>query len=112
MLNYRGTYRVCFEMDKKTGQALEFSFIPLIGGGNICRHNETILNACISSLKGKYLLKEYPRLFTIFQECQKEMTLLFNESGMVQVAAILKAKVQGKNVSPRAKRNRPKTLII
>lgn len=106
MLNYRGQYRVIFEIDKRTGMACEFSYIPILGGGNICRHDDKTLNVFISSNRGKFLLKDYPDLFRVFQQGQTEMTLLFDESNIKQVAAILKVKIQGKNVSPRAKRNR------
>lgn len=105
MLNYRGRYRVCFEVDRRTGKVGEFSFIPILGSGNICRHNASILNVFLSSNRGKFLLKEYPELFRVFQLGQAEMTLLFDEAIIKQVATILKAKTQGKNVSPRSKRN-------
>jgi hypothetical protein len=107
MLKYRGTYRVVFETDKRTGKAQEFAFIPcrIKKGANICRHNENTLNVYIPSIKIiNSLLKEYPDIFIPFQIGNLEGTLLFKEPMLPHVAAILKPYVKGKNKSPRPKR--------
>lgn len=107
MLKYRGQYRVVFETDKRTGKPAEFVYIPcrIKRGSNIVRHDENTLNAYIPSVKiANRLLQEYSDLFELFQIGDSEATLLFNEADIAKVAAILKAKVQGKNKSPRPKR--------
>lgn len=107
MLEYRGKYRVSFEMDKKC-KPCEFSFMPcaIKKGSNICRHNADILNIYVpSGIVIKNLLKAYPQLFKKFQHGDYDGTLLFAESDMPTVAKILKARTKGANVSPRAKRN-------
>lgn len=106
MLKYRGTYRVLFETDK-TGNPCEFTFIPCLTkkGANICRHNENTLNVYIPGIKiANRLLKECPDLFKPFQIGDSEATLLFNEADIEKAAAILKARVGGKNKSPKPKR--------
>lgn len=50
------------------------------------------------------LLKEYPDLFKPFQIGDSEATLLFSEADIEKAAAILKARVMGKNKSPKPKR--------
>lgn len=109
MLKYRGTYRVLYETDVRTGAACEFTFVPcrIAKGANICRHGEETLNAYIPSIKIiRRLLKEYPELFTKFQIGDKEGTILFKESDMGKVESLLKPRVLGKNVSPRPKKKR------
>lgn len=107
MLRYRGQYRVLYEIDK-IGKACEFSNITcrIKKGANICRHNNSTLNAYIPSAKiAKRLLEEYPDIFTQFQAGDSEATLLFNEAVIDKVAVILKAKVKGKDLSARPRRH-------
>lgn len=106
MLRYRGQFRILYETDKN-GKVCEFTYIPcrIKKGSSICRHNNNVLNAYIPSAKiANRLLKEYPDLFKPFQVGDREGTLLFNESDIEKVAAILKARVGGKNKSPKPKR--------
>ena len=106
MLSYRGKYRVCYEFDKRTGKPLEFNYIKCRNKIEIFRHKDKVLVTYIQSrIKGTYLLKLYPDLFKLFQDGDKECTLLFNESDMEVVANILGAMTKGCNVSPRSKRN-------
>lgn len=66
-----------------------------------------MLNVYIPSMKiVNRLLKEYPRIFRAFQIGDNEGTILFTEEQLPEVAKILKARIQGKNVSPRSKRNK------
>jgi len=110
MLNYRGQFRVIYEMDVKTGKPLEACYIKCRRGVNIYRHSDNVLSAYIPSrMRSTYLLKEYPGLFTTFQIGDKESTILFDESKIEEAASILSAMVKGKNVSPKSKRNRVKT---
>ena len=107
MLRYRGTYRIVFEQDKRTGKPLEFTFIPccIRGGSNICRHYESALSAYIPGIKtANRLLKEQPDIFRPFQIRDSEATLLFNESDMERAAIILIPRVMGKNMNPRPKK--------
>lgn len=107
MLNYRGQYRVSFEMNKQ-GKPCEFAFIPcaIKKGSNICRHNDNVLNIYIPSSKIiNRLQQEHPDLFKSFQAGNGEGTLLFNEIDLPEVAKILKIRTKGCNVSPRSKRN-------
>jgi len=106
MLKYRGTYRVMYEIDKHTGKALEFVYVPckIKKGSNICRYNDNILNVYIpSSIIVNNLLKDYSDIFKPLQIGNGEATLLFNESNIKKVAVILKAKTYGKNKSPKPK---------
>ena len=106
MLKYRGTYRVLFEIDK-TGKALEFSFIPcrIKKGANIVRHSDNMLNVFIPSIKiVNSLLNDLPDLFKPFQIGDREGTLLFKESDIEKAATLLKARVMGKGMSPKPKR--------
>jgi hypothetical protein len=106
MLNYRGRFRVVYECDKRTGKPGENTFIPcrIRKGANICRHSETTLNVYIPGIKAvKRILSQYPDIFTPFQMGDREATLLFPESKMEQVAAILKPITKGKNISPKSK---------
>ena len=108
MLKYRGTYRVVYETDKRTGKALEFTFIPcrIKKGANICRHNKNTLNVYIPSTRIiGYLLRKYPDIFKPFQNGDEESTLLFSESMFPEAESILKPYKMGKNISPRSKRN-------
>ena len=107
MIRYRGKYRTVYEVDKSSGQPYEFAFIPCLikKGANICRHSDNMLNAYIPSTKiANRLLKEYPDVFTPLQVGDKEATLLFRESDIEKAATILKARVMGKNKSPKPKR--------
>jgi hypothetical protein len=107
MIIYRGKYRTSYEMDLKTGKPLEACFIKCKKNITIYRHNESILSAYIPSrMKLTYILKTYPNLFTPFQIGDREGSVLFDESNIEDAAIILGAMVQGKNVSPRSKRNR------
>lgn len=109
MIKYRGRYRVVFEMDKQTGKPLEACFIRCRHNINICRHNDSVLNAYIPSrMKATYLLKMYPSLFILFQSGDKEATLLFKETDIEKAAGILGAMVKGANVSPKSRRNSEK----
>jgi len=108
VLNYRGTYRVVFEVDT-CGKPMEFTFIPcrIRKGANICRHDDATLNVLIpGSGTADRLLKEYPDLFQPWQMGAAEATLTFPEARMIEAAKILKPFTLGKAVSPRAKRNR------
>ena len=70
MLSYRGTYRVLYETDKRTGKPCEFTFIPcgIRRGANICRHNDDTLNVFIPGFgTADRLLKEYPDIFKPFR---------------------------------------------
>ena len=107
MLSYRGTYRVVYETDKRTGKPCEFTFIPcgIRKGANICRHNDDTLNVFIPGFgTADRLLKEYPDLFQPFQVGDSEATLLFKESDIERAAVILKARTKGKDMSARPKR--------
>lgn len=106
MLMYRGRYRVLFETDKN-GKACEFVHIPcrIRKGASICRHNCDTPNVYLPSIKiANRLIKEFPDLFKPFQVGNSEATLLFMESDMEKVAAILKARTKGKDMSARPKR--------
>lgn len=106
MLKYRGTYRALFEIDK-TGKVCEFTHIPcqIKKGSNICKHSDTVLNAYIPSIKIlNRILKEYPEMFKPFQVGDTEGTLLFKEADIEKAAVILKARVKGKGMSARPKR--------
>lgn len=106
MLEYRGQYRVLYELDSK-GTSTEFVYIPcnIKKGANICRHNVDTLNVFIPSVKiAKRLLREYSSTFNLLQMGDSEATLLFDESDIITVAHILKARVLGKNKSPKPKR--------
>jgi hypothetical protein len=106
MINYRGKYRVCFELDKRTGNPCELSFIPctIYKGSNIYRHSDTILGFYISSITiGNRLLNEYPTLFTQFLQSSSETMLLFPESKIEEASKILKPYVKGRNISPRSR---------
>lgn len=86
----------------------EFTFIPcrLKSGTNICRHNEKTLSVYIpSSIMARNLLIDYPDMFTLFQIGDREAILLFPESMLPEAAIILKAYIQGRNISPRSKHN-------
>ncbi|MCX8167321.1 MAG: hypothetical protein N3E37_05735, partial [Candidatus Micrarchaeota archaeon] len=77
MIKYRGKYRVCYEMDIRTGKALEAVYIPcyLSKKSAIYRHNDNTLNLYISSIiKGRRLLEKYPGIFKAFQVGSHEMT--------------------------------------
>ena len=107
MLKYRGQFRILYECDKKTDKSCEFTFIPcrIKKGSNIYRHNDDVLSAYISSAKLAHrLLKEYPDLFKAFQMGDSEATLLFNETYIERAAVILKARIMGKDLSPKPKR--------
>jgi hypothetical protein len=107
MLKYRGTYRVLYECDVRTGKPTEFTYIPCIikKGTNICRHSTTMLNAYIPSMKIILsLLREYPDIFALYQDGHSEGTIIFNELNITKVAEILKAKVMGKNMSAKPKK--------
>lgn len=107
MIDYRGKYRVTYDVDKRTGKAAEFTFIPcgIKKNSNISRHSGNMLNAYIPSIKVfNRLLREYPELFTSFQVGDSEGTLLFKESDMKAAAVILKARTKGKDMPARPKR--------
>lgn len=107
MLKYRGQFRILYETDKRTGQAAEFTFIPcrIRPGANIYRFNDDTLAACIpGSRTANRLLQEYSNIFRPFQTGDAEAIFLFDEANISQAAAILKARVKGKNLSPRPKR--------
>ncbi len=108
MLKYRGKYRVIYEIDKRTGKPLEFTFLPcrIKRGSDISRYNENTLSAYIPSIKiTNKLLKVYPDIFKPFRIGDSEAILLFPESLIQEAAAILKTYTKGQNVSPRSKRN-------
>jgi len=107
MLKYRRKFRVLYECDVRTRKPAEFTYIPCLikKGSNICRHSETMLNAYITSAKIiRRLLSEYPDIFTMWQDCDSEGTILFPESRIDEVAPILKIQTRGKNLSPYPKR--------
>lgn len=107
MIKYRGKYRIVYEIDNN-GKPCEFSFIPcgIKRGANITRHNDNILNVYIPSVKKTMrLLREYPDIFKPFIITDGEGILLFNERYIDKACKILRARIQGKNLSPRAKRN-------
>ncbi|NLU26148.1 MAG: hypothetical protein GXX00_03175 [Hungateiclostridium thermocellum] len=109
MLKYRGTYRVMYETDTRTGQAAEFTFIPcrIRPGANIYRFSDNTLAAYIPGIKTvNKLLNEHPNIFRPFSIGDPEGVLLFNEEDITQAAIILKARVKGKNLSPKPKRKR------
>lgn len=96
-----------YETDKHTGKPTEYTFIPcsIRKGANISRHNDDTLNIYIPGIKTvNRLLREYPGIFRSFQKGDTEGTLLFRESDIVKAASILKARVMGKNMSPKPKR--------
>lgn len=106
MLTYRGRYRVLYEIDS-AGRACEFTNIPcgIRKGANISRHDSDTLNVFIPSTKtASRLLKEYRDIFMPFQVGDHEATLLFKESNIDKAAAILKARIKGKDMSARPKR--------
>ncbi len=106
MLKYRGQYRVIFEIDTK-GKPSEFALIPcgIKRGSTICRHSDDTLSVYITGIKtANRLSREYPDLFRPFQIGDSEATLLFNEADIEKAAAILKARILGKNMNPRPKR--------
>lgn len=108
MFNYRGSFRVTYEMDKRTGKPAEFTFIPcrIRKGANICRHDEGTLNVYIPGTRAaNTLLAEYPDIFKPFQIGDSEVTLLFPELMLPEVIEILRPIVKGKGISPRSKRN-------
>ncbi len=108
MLKYQGKYRVLYEVNKKSGKACEFVFIPCLikKGSNICRHSENVLNFYVPSVKiANRLLKDYPDLFDPFIIGVDEAVLLFNETDIERVASIVKARVKGKRLSPNPKRS-------
>ena len=97
-----------YETDEQTGKPLEFTFIPcrIRKGANICRHNETTLSVYIPGTRtANMLLTEHPDIFKPFQIGDTEVTLLFSESMLPEVAEILKPVVKGKEISPRSRRN-------
>lgn len=107
MLKYRGTYRVQYECDVRTGQSGEFTYIPchIRPGANVYRHNDNTLLVYISGIKTvNRLLREYPGIFRPYQTGDSEASLLFKVSDIQKAAVILKAKVQGKNLSPKPKK--------
>lgn len=107
MLKYRGQFRVMFECDTRTGQAAEFSYIPCLirPGANIYRFNDDTLAAYIPGMRTvNRLLQEHSDLFRPLQAGDSEATLLFNEANISQAAAILKARVKGKNKNPKPKK--------
>lgn len=107
MLKYRGQFRVLYETDTRTGQAAEFTFIPcrIRPGANIYRYSDSLLAAYIPGIKtANRLLREHPDIFRAFQTGDSEAVLLFKEADIEKAAIILKAKIQGKNKSPRPKR--------
>ena len=101
-----------FEIDKNS-KIGEFTYIPyrITRGANIYRYNDDTLGVYLTSaITGHRLLNEYSHLFRVFQHGDHEMSLLFPESRIEEAAVILKAKVQGKNISPRSKRNITKKI--
>lgn len=106
MLKYRGVYRVLFEIDK-AGKPCEFSFIPcrIKKGASICRQDDNTLNVYVPGIKTvNRLLKDHADIFKPFKIGDKEAILLFRESDIDKAATILKARVMGKNMSPKPKR--------
>jgi hypothetical protein len=107
MLKYRGTYRVLFETDVRTGKAAEFTYVPcrIRPGANIYRYNDDTLVTFIPGTKAvNNLLKNHLEIFRPFQKGDKEATLLFAEKDMKQAAFVLKPRTKGKNMNPRPKR--------
>ena len=107
MLKYRGRYRVLCEADIR-GISIEFTCIPcgIKKGANICRHSDTMLNAFIPSTKIIHrLIKEYPEIFTLWQEGYCEGTIIFPETEIDKVAKLLKATKKGKGKPVRLKTN-------
>lgn len=107
MLNYRGQFRVCSEIDNNY-KPLDSVFIicGICKGANIYRHDNRSLSTYIPSLIiGKRLLKENPDIFSTFLQGYNEMILLFNETDINKVASVLKIKIKGSNISPKSKRN-------
>lgn len=108
MLECRGTYRGCYEMDKRTGKPAEFTYIvcKIKKGANIYRYNNDTLNVYIPSIRiANSLLKEHSDIFKTFIFGDREAILQFPESRLSDAAKLLKPMVLGKNVSPRSKRN-------
>ena len=108
MLKYRGTYRVMFEIDKRTGQAAEFTYVPcrIRPKSNIYRYNSDTLAAYIPGIKtANRLLREHPDIFRSFQTGDSESSLLFDEKNIDRAAAVLLPRVKGKNMSARPKRS-------
>jgi hypothetical protein len=107
MLKYRGTYRVLFETDIRTGQAAEFTYVPcrIRKESNIYRHSDSVLAVYLPGQgTANRLLNEYPDLFRPFQTGGSEATLLFDEKDIEKAAFILKPRTKGKNMNPRPKR--------
>ena len=107
MLSYRGQFRVLYETDTRTGQAAEFTFVPcrIRPGANIYRFNNDTLAAYVpGSRTANRLLQEHSDIFRAFQMGDIEIILFFSEKDIKKAAAILKARIQGKNRSPRPKK--------
>ena len=109
VLQYRGTYRVLYEVDKygKATNSAEATYIPcnIKKGSLIGRYNDDTMYAYVNSIKiYNALLRESPKIFNKFQEGDKEGAVLFPESQMEYVAKRLKARLLGKGMSPRPKR--------
>ena len=112
MLKYRGQFRVLWETDTRTGQAAEFTFVPcrIRKGAVIYRFNDNILAVYIpGSRTANRLLQEHSDIFRAFQMGDIEIILFFSEKDIKKAAAILKARIQGKNKSPKPKRKRTLT---
>ncbi len=108
MLQYRGQYRVVFEMDRRMHKPCEFAFIPckVKKGTTIYRRNDDELLVYIPSVQiGNRLLKEYPKLFRKYQQSSCETVLVFKESDMKDAATVLKAWTSRKNFYPGSKKN-------
>lgn len=109
MQKYRGTYRVMFECDTRTGQAAEFTYIPcrIRPGANIYRYNDDTLAVYISGTKVvNNLLENHWEIFRPFQKGDKEAALLFAEKDVEKAAFILKPRIQGKNMNPKPRKKR------
>ena len=109
VLQYRGTYRVLYEVDKygKATNSAEATYIPcnIKKGSLIGRYNDDTMYAYVNSIKiYNALLKESPNIFNKFQEGDKEGSVLFPEAQMEYVAERLKARKLGKGMSPKPKR--------
>ena len=108
MLKYIGQYRIVYEIDKRTGKPLEFTYIPcrIKKGANICRNDGKTLNVYIPGIKLiNKLLNEYPAIFSPYLIGDGEGSLLFDEVKFPEAAGLLKPVVKGKGVSPKSKRN-------
>ena len=106
MIEYRVNTVFYTKRTSRAKHAIHYIPCGIIKGCNICRHSYNTLNVYIpSSRTAKRLLSEYPEIFKPFQVGDNEATLLFSECKMDEAAVILRARVKGKNMNPKPKRN-------